>query len=236
MKNQFISASDHFSHANEFTMLYKDLWREKTTLLLHGDRNADKTSAALDLVIPLADKGHKVLYVDTQHRLDNHSDRLGNAGNIYIFHPEYESPDDPADYADLVISGIEEAIATTDIRLFVVDSVSRIAALSFGRNASQAFVMKRLVAIQIRYGISLIVIAYDSSKSADRAIALLADTEISVNASVPAENTEIPAAQTLTDIPATVMPHAPCPGPALNRSQRRALEREQRKHSCKTRR
>lgn len=235
MKNQFISASDHFSHANEFTMLYKNLWREKTTLLLHGDRNADKTAAALDIVIPLADEGRKVLYVDTQYRLDGHSDRLRNAGNIYIFHPEYETPDDPADYADLVISGIEEAIATTDIRLFVVDSVSRIAALSFGRNSSQAFIMKRLVALQIRYGISLIVIAHDSSKSADRAIALLADTEISVNVSVPAENTEIPATQTLIDIPAAVTPSDPCPGPALNRSQRRALERQQRKRSCKNR-
>ena len=95
-----------------------------------------------------------------------------------ILNPEYESPDDERDYADLVISSIEEIVATSDIRTFIIDSVTRIAALSFGRNASAAYVMKRLAVLQKRYRLSLLIIANDSTKSANRALLNLTDSEI----------------------------------------------------------
>ena len=78
---------------------------------------------------------------------------------------------------------IEEIITTTSIRTFVIDSVSRIAALSFGRNASVAYVMKRLVALQVRCKLSLLVISHDSTKSTERALLTLSDSEITVETS-----------------------------------------------------
>ncbi|MDE6369554.1 MAG: AAA family ATPase, partial [Muribaculaceae bacterium] len=82
------------------------------------------------------------------------------------------------DYADLVIGAIEEIIDETDVRVFIIDSVTRIAALSYGRNSSAAYIMKSLVNLQLRSGCSLLVISHDSTKSADRALINLAATEI----------------------------------------------------------
>lgn len=96
----------------------------------------------------------------------------------YIHSPEFASADDERDYADIVIADIEEAIALTEARIFIVDSLTRIAALSFGRNSSAAYIMKRLLALQVRHKISLLVIARDCTKASSRALVNLADSEI----------------------------------------------------------
>lgn len=129
-------------------------------------------------------------------------------------------------YADLVISGIEEAVATTSVRTFVIDSVTRIAALSFGRNASASYVMKRLMALQVRCGLSLLVISHDSTKAADRALVGFADSEIV--AGQPAESGDafanIPVLADADPMAVRAADIRP-----MTRQQRRALEREQRK-------
>ncbi|MDE5554809.1 MAG: hypothetical protein K2J10_06465, partial [Muribaculaceae bacterium] len=85
------------------------------------------------------------------------------------------------DYADLIINGIENLVTKYNLRIFIVDSVTRIAALSFGRNASAAYVMKRLVALQMRLGISLIVIARDATKGVARSLGNLAEGTIELS-------------------------------------------------------
>lgn len=176
MKNQLISAVGFVETIKNTVFLFKRLWKENTTLLLHAPQSVDKTATALDII---GSVDRNVVYINTSNSLDNHVESLGSLDNMSVYTPRYESPDDMTDYADLVIKGIEEIIESTDIRTFVVDSVSRIAALSFGRNASPAYVMKRLVALQIRHKISLLVIAHDSTKSSDRALLALADSELS---------------------------------------------------------
>lgn len=176
MKNQLISAVGFVETIKNTVFLFKRLWKENTTLLLHAPQSVDKTATALDII---GSVDRNIVYINTSNSLDNHVDSLGSLDNMSVYTPQYESPDDMTDYADLVIKGIEEIIESTDIRTFVVDSVSRIAALSFGRNASPAYVMKRLVALQIRHKISLLVIAHDSTKSSDRALLALADSELS---------------------------------------------------------
>lgn len=176
MKNQLISAAGFADSIKKSVFLFKKLWKEHTTLLLHAPKTVDKTATALDIIAGLE---RDVVYVNTSNSLDAHAASLGSVANMSVYTPRYDSPDDETDYADLVIKGIEEIIDSTDIRTFVVDSVSRIAALSFGRNASPAYVMKRLVALQIRHKISLLVIAHDSTRSSDRALLALADSELS---------------------------------------------------------
>lgn len=147
-----------------------------------------------------------MIYVNTEGHVEDYADRLSQTSDVYIFTPEYESIDDTTDYADLVISGIEEAVATTDVRTFVIDSVTRIAALSFGRNASAAYVMKRLVALQVRCKLSLLIISHDSTKSADRGLLNLSDSEITLDAEptpdanpVIKDSAEAPASDQVTD-------------------------------------
>ncbi|MDE6369566.1 MAG: hypothetical protein K2K94_10055, partial [Muribaculaceae bacterium] len=122
-----------------------------------------------------------------ERRIDCDIDTLSKApASLSVCIPSFESPEDKTDYADLVISTIEEIVRDTDIRTFVIDSVTRIAALSFGRNASVAYVMKRLVALQVRCKLSLLVILHDSTKTTDRALLNLTDTEIIIDPT-PAE-------------------------------------------------
>ena len=76
--------------------------------------------------------------------------------------------------------------------------------------------MKRLVALQMRYGVSLLVIAHNSTKATDRAISYLADSTM-----------EIAEPQTLeddaTDVIAVTEPQHG--RQSLSRKQRRAQKR-----------
>ena len=106
----------------------------------------------------------------------------------------------------------------------MIDSVSRIAALSFGRNASPAYIMKRLVALQVKCKLSVLAVAHDSTKSVNNALVALAASEITEN-SESSEISEIskPAEPSEKSEPADLINNIPIP--AMTRQQRRALER-----------
>ena len=181
MAPKFISASEFFKKVAKTAFLYKNIWKEKTTTLLHSPRETDKTALAIDIALDIAKARREVVYVACEQRIYDHAAKLVNAPEHLSFcMPTFESPDDKRDYADVVISTIEDIVETTTIRTFVIDSVTRIAALSFGRNASVAYVMKRLVALQVRCKLSLLVISHDSTKATDRALLNLSDSEITI--------------------------------------------------------
>ena len=189
MKNLLISAGEFARTVLNSVYLYKNIWRERTTLLVHGPAEADKIPAVLDII---SAAGRKVVYVSASDSILPYAGRLASIPDVMVLRPAHD-PDDEAsaskDYADLVIDSITEVISTTDIRTFVIDSVSRIAALSFGRNASAAYVMKRLVALQIRTGCSFLVLADNSTRAADRTIRTLATSTIDITAE-PSSNPE----------------------------------------------
>lgn len=234
MGNKFTSALSFMKNVSKCVFLYKNLWKENTTALLHAPRSVDKSSLAIDIAVNLSSAGRKVLYVDTQSALSDHIDRLKNAGdNLSIFIPSYDTPDNPTDYADLVLSGIEEAIVETDIRVFIIDSLTRLAALSFGRNASPSYIMKRLVAMQVRYGVSFLVISHDSTRSVDRSLINLADADI-VAVESQADETLPASSMSPIELPkpaiAEMAPHKP-DGRPLTRQQLRALKRREMKNN-----
>lgn len=174
MDHKFISSTKFFSEVTKTVYLYGKVWREATTALIHGPRAVDKSAGALDIALNIARGGREVLYVNAGDRLGRLAGRDAGHENLYMFTPEFESIDDTSDYADLVFEAIEQAVRTTSIRTFVIDSVSRIAALSFGRNASVAYLMKRLVALQVKGRLSVLVVADDATKSVNNALAALA--------------------------------------------------------------
>ena len=181
MDHKFISSTKFFSEVTKTVYLYGKVWREATTALIHGPRALDKSAGALDIALDIARGGREVLYVNAGERLGRLAGSDAGHENLYMFTPEFESIDDTSDYADLVFEAIEQAVRTTSIRTFVIDSVSRIAALSFGRNASVAYLMKRLVALQVKGRLSVLVVADDATKSVNNALAALAASEIAVN-------------------------------------------------------
>lgn len=180
MKNRFSNAVSYVSNLVKKTSLFKNLWSEGTCVLLHSPRGTGKTALAVDIAKDLTDKGSEVFYLTTQDFDSSVVERIAGNERLYIHKPSFSSPDDPADYADIVIADLEEAIAETGAKIFIVDFLTRIAALSFGRNASPAYVMKRLVALQVRHNISLLVVARDSTRAAGRALLNLADSEITI--------------------------------------------------------
>lgn len=181
MDHKFISSTKFFSEVTKTVYLYGKVWREATTALIHGPRAVDKSAGALDIALNIARGGREVLYVNAGDRLGRLAGSDAGHENLYMFTPEFESIDDTSDYADLVFEAIEQAVRTTSIRTFVIDSVSRIAALSFGRNASVAYLMKRLVALQVKGRLSVLVVADDATKSVNNALAALAAAEIAVD-------------------------------------------------------
>lgn len=236
MTHKLVTTAAFKAAANQTEYLFKDQWKENTTALLHSPHSVDKMPLVLDIAENLMAHGKETVYVNTAHNLDAHADRLASIADLLIFTPSYDSPDDPTDYADMVIAGIEEIIAATSVRTFIIDSVSRIAGLSFGRNASATYVMKRLVALQVRFGLSLLVLSNDSTKSADRALINLADSEITLS-SDQSDDTSATDCKKITkeeDVakPVSKFKTAACHDPSarpLSRSERRELERRQRK-------
>ncbi|MDE5554922.1 MAG: hypothetical protein K2J10_07040 [Muribaculaceae bacterium] len=179
MKNNFMQFDQFVKTVEQQSFLFKNLWKEKTTALIHGQQKVDKVSLALDVAESVMASGQTVIYVATTNAgLRAHAQRLVGVDKMMVFEPAFESPDDKRDYADIVIQGIEEAVKEGLSKVFIVDSVSRMAALSFGRNASAAYVMKRLVALQVRLGISLLVIANDLTAATTRALVNLVDVVI----------------------------------------------------------
>lgn len=225
MNTQFITAKRFFNEVKKTVYLYKNLWKECTTALLHAPREVDKTTTALNIASDVARRGNDVLYINAEDNLGNQNI---DSENLYIFTPEFESIDDKSDYADLVFEAIEHAVRTTAIRTFVIDSVSRIAALSFGRNASPAYIMKRLVALQVKCKLSILVVANDSTKSTNNALLSLAASEIALN------DDNVVSSDSSENVTTSVPEAAIQVIPAMTRRQRRALQRRSAKKGIKS--
>ena len=224
----FQQSKSFFDNQKQPVSLYQDIWLENTTALMHSPRfcSVDKTRMALTIAKEVADGGRDVLYISTEPLM---AKNRTEAERLFFFTPEFESIDDKRDYADLVFEAIEHAVRNTAIRTIVVDSVTRIAGLSFGRNASAAYVMKRLVALQVKCKLSLLVLADDTTKSATRALGALVAADISLSdasdKSDPSDKTDKAAIPPMPCRPFPVC--RPASDPVPTRQQRRALARQQ---------
>lgn len=177
MKNQLVSNSNFINSVENTDYLIPRSWREKTTLLLRGSQDIDKTEIAIEVARAISERGDKVAYINAADTLQNYAKRLEGIDNLAVLNPVFDPDDDNKDFADSMIAALEEVIAETDIKIYIIDSLSRLAALSYGRNASVTYVMKRLVNLQMRTGCSFLVISHDSTKSVDRALVTLAASE-----------------------------------------------------------
>ena len=253
MKNIFLSSKQLFEEIGKVVNLYKNLWRERTICLLHARRETPKTDRALDIALEVAAAGRKILYVNVDRKIGLYADRLSanfaTSSNLLFATPNFDGPDDTRDYADIVFDLIEKAVKEHQVETFVIDSVSRIAALSTGRNASVKRIMKRLSIMQLRYGISILAVAHIDSKASLRSLLDFVDSQIDINPPKPEKKThaksktptdpeEKPTEPTeiTTEKPASaIAPHpfeaAPVCQPIIpmTRAQRREAERRRAK-------
>ena len=199
MKNIFLSSKQLFEEIGKVVNLYKNIWRERTVCLLHARRETPKTDRALDIALEVAATGRKTLYVNVDRKIGLYANRLTTASSNLLFAtPNFDGPDDSRDYADIVFELIEKAIKEHQIETFVIDSVSRIAALSTGRNASVKRIMKRLSIMQLRYGISILAVAHIDSRASLRSLLDFVDSQIDINPPKPEKKSRTKA-KTPTD-------------------------------------
>ena len=254
MKNIFLSSKQLFEEIGKVVNLYKNLWRERTICLLHARREIPKTDRALDIALEVAAAGRKTLYVNIDRKINQYADRLSsNSANLLFATPNFNGPDDSRDFADIVFELIEKAVKEHQIDTFVIDSVSRIAALSMGRNASVKRIMKRLSIMQLRYGISILAVAHIDSRASLRSLLDFVDSQIDINppksekksrakAKTPTDPEEKPTEPTeiTTEKPAAAIAPQPFEAAAasapvcqpiipMTRAERRRREREQAK-------
>ena len=190
MENRFKLADSFIGSLSPVADLYNNIWSENSTCMLHAPRDLDKSSLAVDIALALTARDIPVFYLTardipvfylTGSRLNAALlDKMKGNSRLYIHQSEFSAPDDPEDFADIVFKDLEDAIVATGAKVFIIDSLSRIASLSFGRNATPAFLMKRFMAMQVRHKVSFLVIAHDSTKAATRALVNLADSELTM--------------------------------------------------------
>ena len=202
MNHKFIRGMELADKKPVLRYLYDNVWKENTTCLLHAPVEIDKSRKAMEIATSLGNKGKKVCYVDTENRAEDHRDILSRAYNFLVYTPEYDSYDCTIDYADILLDGIEKAVSRHGVHIFVIDSITRIAAMSFGRNSSPAYIMKRLASLQARYKLSLLIVAHDSTKATGRSLLHLSYSQIDLTPEKPAKTSP---SQTKT--PDTVTPH-----------------------------
>lgn len=208
MENRFKLADSFIASLSPVAELYNNIWFENSTCLLHAPLSLDKSTLAVDIALSITERDVPVFYLAANRLNTGLLDKMKGNRRLYVHQSEFATPDDPDDFADIVFRDLEDAIAQTDAKVFIIDSLSRISALSFGRNASPTFLMKRLVALQVRHKISILVLAHDASKAAIRALVNLADCELTM-----AEPDDSPVEETKSDAREAEKEAKPAPTP-----------------------
>ena len=208
MENRFKLADSFIGSLSPVADLYNNIWSENSTCLLHAPRDLDKSSLAVDIALSLTARDIPVFYLTGSRLNAALLDKMKGNSRLYIHQSEFSAPDDPEDFADIVFKDLEDAIAATGAKVFIIDSLSRIASLSFGRNATPAFLMKRFIAMQVRHKVSFLVIAHDSTKAATRALVNLADSELTMTTpeEQPVEEKKSETPEVKVEKPAEITP------------------------------
>lgn len=235
MKDQFVSLktiAEKYSNSScsgQPHYLVPNLWKEGEVALLHAPRAFDKLSAASSIITEASGFDSKVLYIDVENASAKLISLIPEVVQLQVYTPALTDESDDKDFAELVISAIECAVKECGIRIFVVDSINRIAAASFGRNASPVHIMKKLVYLQMRYGISILVLAHSDSKSTFSALTALANCDISaVDYNTPhREHTHSCKIYSVREL--INQQNKKFHSPDMNRAMRRRIERENRK-------
>ena len=64
MKNQLLSATDFVENVKNTVYIYRKLWRENTTALIHAPQSVDKTAKALEIAAEASASGRKIVYIN----------------------------------------------------------------------------------------------------------------------------------------------------------------------------
>ena len=171
--------------------LYERIWRESTLCVMHGPREVDKTDLAIDIALDIIKNNRgKVLYVSADGSLAKWTARKANFGKLsglggfLTYSARFNDAEDERDFSEIVFQAVRTAHKHR-IKTVIISSINRIAAMSKGRYSRVANVMKELALMQMRYGLSILVIADTKTKRSANVLFDYAESDIDMNPPKP---------------------------------------------------
>ena len=169
--------------------LYGDLWYEGELCVLFADTNVGKSIMAVQVAYALATgrerhipgialecEPHKVLYADFElserQFYKRYTDCNGNlhpfGSNFHRFsirHDDFSESSDTADFSEQVLHDIELSIRDKGFRTVIIDNITYMAN-GTEKSADALPLMKRLIQMKNKYGVSMLVLAHTPKRSA----------------------------------------------------------------------
>lgn len=169
--------------------LYGDLWYEGELCVLFADTNVGKSIMAVQVAYAIATgrerhipdmalecEPHKVLYADFElserqfyKRYTDGNGTLHPFGSNFhrfsIRHDDFTEQSGPEDFSEQVLHDIELSIRDKGFRTVIIDNITYMAN-GTEKSADALPLMKRLIKMKTKYGVSMLVLAHTPKRSA----------------------------------------------------------------------
>lgn len=200
---------DEASRMKELTPLYEPYFYEDECSILFADTNVGKSILSVQIADEISRKGYRVLYLDFEMSLRQFVSRCRDErGEVYKFHENFMRGSinldtlvecDKSSYEDELIANIENRIEVFQPRVVIIDNLTYLCIQSeSGSEAGQ--LMRKLMEIKNRYGISMLVISHtpkrnlsepitENSLAGSKRIANFADSMFAIGRSAVDDNT-----------------------------------------------
>lgn len=158
----------------ELKPLYEPYFYEGECCILFADTNVGKSIFSVQIADEISRQGHKVLYLDFEMSMRQFASRCRDEqGNIYEFHDNFMRGSINLDalrvhsddnYENSLIETIENRIEVFDPQVVIIDNLTYLCIQSES-GAEAGTLMRRLIDIKNRYGISMLVISHTPKRN-----------------------------------------------------------------------
>ena len=163
----------------ELKPLYEPYFYEGECSILFADTNAGKSILSVQIADEISRKGYTVLYLDFEMSMRQFASRCRNEnGEVYKFHKNFLRGSinldvlkdcDGSNYEQELISSIESRIDVYKPQVVIIDNLTYLCLQSeSGAEAGQ--LMRKLLEIKNKYGVSMLVISHTPKRSMSDAI------------------------------------------------------------------
>ena len=154
--------------------LYEPYFYEGECSILFADTNSGKSILSVQIADEISRKGYKVLYLDFEMSLRQFASRCRNDnGEVYKFNDNFMRGSINAnaicahsgnDYENTLISTIENRIEVFKPQVVIIDNLTYLCIQSES-GAEAGTLMRRLIEIKNRYGISMLVVSHTPKRN-----------------------------------------------------------------------
>lgn len=196
------------ANVKDLVPLYEPYFYEGECSVLFSDTNTGKSILSVQIADEISRNGNRVLYLDFEMSLRQFASRCRDEnGNVYEFHDNFMRgsinletilSQEDVNYENELISTIENRIKVFEPQVVIIDNLTYLCIQSESGSEAGAL-MRRLIEIKNRYGISMLVISHtpkrnlsepltENSLAGSKRIANFADSMFAIGKSVVDDN------------------------------------------------